>query len=443
MKIEIDFQERLGKVKPMHAVNNGPRSGGSSLSKDASEYFKNANIPFVRLHDTEGAYGSNQYVDVHCIFPDFSADPENAESYNFLPTDRYLKAIKDCGAEVFYRLGESIDHYEKKLYVHPPKDYLKWAKICEHIILHYNYGWADGFHYDIQYWEIWNEPDNKRMWTGTHREFFELYRVAANYLKEKFPSLKIGGYAASGFYVNNRTNPSEWFKTLVPYMYEFFDYITAENTKAPMDFFSWHCYAETPEEVALHARYADELLKKYGLTHCESILDEYNTFDSLGVFPKLHSEYASEVAATMINAQNSPLDMLMYYDMRFNYMNGVLQLIDYTNIVSLPAYRSFEFYGRLYRLGTQVALQSEGAYALAASGEGSNAVMISTFGGGGTLKVRWRGNVYGKAVITEVIGDGTVKETERFVKEEDELLLETQKNCVYMIDFFDERIKMK
>jgi hypothetical protein len=55
-------------------------------------------------------------------------------------------------------LGASIEHGEKKG-TYPPQDYAKWARICEHIILHYTKGWANGFHYDITYWEIWNEPD--------------------------------------------------------------------------------------------------------------------------------------------------------------------------------------------------------------------------------------------------------------------------------------------
>ena len=49
----------------------------------------------------------------------------------------------------------------------PPKDYAKWARICEHIITHYTEGWADGFNYKITYWEIWNEPENIQMWQGT------------------------------------------------------------------------------------------------------------------------------------------------------------------------------------------------------------------------------------------------------------------------------------
>ena len=69
--------------------------------------------------------------------------------------------------------------------------------------MHYTEGWADGYNYKIRYWEIWNEPEvqDKMMWNGTPEEFYELYTVAATHLKNRFPHLKIGGYASCGFYV--------------------------------------------------------------------------------------------------------------------------------------------------------------------------------------------------------------------------------------------------
>ena len=47
----------------------------------------------------------------------------------------------------------------RAFHVFPPKDFQKWAEICEHIIMHYNEGWANGFHYGIKYFEVWFEPD--------------------------------------------------------------------------------------------------------------------------------------------------------------------------------------------------------------------------------------------------------------------------------------------
>ena len=70
-----------------------------------------------------------------------------------------LATIINTGARVFYRLGASIEHWANKYGTGKPMDFDKWVDICEHIIMHYTEGWANGFFYDIAYWEIWNEPD--------------------------------------------------------------------------------------------------------------------------------------------------------------------------------------------------------------------------------------------------------------------------------------------
>jgi len=361
-KIIADFNEVIGKIKPMHGTNAGPRQGGCSLSYDFTKEFCEIGIPFARLHDIEGLYGDNQYVNIHCIFPDFDADENLEQSYNFEPTDRYLKAIDDVGCKVFYRLGEAIDHYVRQLHVHCPKDKLKWARICEHIIRHYNEGWADGFHYGIEYWEIWNEPDNKKMWSGTKEEFFELYRITANHLKNCFgDSIKVGGCAFSGFYVNNRENASEWFKTLVPYMHDFMRYITAEETKAPMDFFSWHCYADTPEELYLHAGYAEDMIKQYGLKKCESILNEFNMFYCFEEYTPYHKGGFCDLGASLILAQKSSMDMLMHYGAyaRGTYNNLFALGFDNVEVIRFAGFQTYKDFGSLYRLGGEIKTEGD------------------------------------------------------------------------------------
>ena len=87
-------------------------------------------------------------------FPDWKADPEKPESYNFGPTDKVLAAIRASGAEVYYRIGRSWGAN-----INPPEDFDKFANVVKHIAMHYNQGWANGFHYDIRYWEFWNEPE--------------------------------------------------------------------------------------------------------------------------------------------------------------------------------------------------------------------------------------------------------------------------------------------
>lgn len=122
------------------------------------------------------------------IFPDWNADPEKPESYHFGPTDKAIAAIRESGAEVYYRIGRSWGALTD-----PPPDYDKYANIVRHIAMHYHQGWANGFHYQIRYWEFWNEPEG--FWGGTPEQFYSIYEKTARALKSVDPNLKVGGNA--------------------------------------------------------------------------------------------------------------------------------------------------------------------------------------------------------------------------------------------------------
>jgi len=437
MAIKVNFNQTVGKMKPMHGTGGGPRQGGSSLGVNVTSIFQEIGVPFCRLHDIEGAYAQNQYVDVHCIFPDFNADETDPESYNFKPTDKYLQGIIDAGSTVFYRLGETIDHYPKKLFVRPPKDTHKWARICEHIIRHYNYGWANGFKWNIQYWEIWNEPDNFRMWTGDLDDFYKVYKVTATHLKKCFPELKIGGYSASGFYTETRPieKCGEWFRTLVPWTNNFFEKLSKEPERVPMDFFSWHCYANRPEEINLFANYVQELLKKYGYQDAESILTEYNTMDSLGKPVSTLPYYASDLGAGLITAQNSPMDGCIYYDMRIHGMNGVFARDIYFKIVRLHGFYAMKFFGDLYRLKNQTELNCEyqDVYALSASDGEKGGIMLAVRKYSGEVEMELEDCKAKSVIVSESEYEKELK-TFRVPVQEGKVLFTAKEDALYYID---------
>ena len=192
--VYVNFENVIGNIKPMHGVCCAPYTQfGGKEQPIIQKFFKEGNIPYCRLHDCCGTYGGTYFVDISNVFPDFDADENDPASYDFYYTDEYIRAIQVSGAEAYYRLGETIEWGSKKYTSNPPKDYEKWARICEHIVMHYNEGWADGHHYNLKYWEIWNEPENPGLsqWTGTMEEFFELYKVASKHLRNRFPKIKI------------------------------------------------------------------------------------------------------------------------------------------------------------------------------------------------------------------------------------------------------------
>lgn len=381
--INIDFAAKKGNIKPIHGVGNGPVTGRFTCNK--VKEFQNAHIPYSRLHDTEGSMGGGEFVNIHCIFKNFDADVNDPASYNFEATDLYLKYIQEAGTKIFYRLGETIENRCEILRSHTfvPKDMKKWAEICEHIIRHYNEGWANGYHMNIEYWEIWNEPegapDTAPNWSGTPEEYFELYRITANHLKSCFPHLKIGGYASTGFYEVDR----EYEKWSYSYMHKFFDYITAPETKAPIDFFSWHFYGTDVERAQFEIEESVKLLKKYNLEHIENIIDEWNYMEcwapTEGITRKTNVG-AAFVSAMHTMMQKSPLDKSMYYDAEKGRIHFCGLFNEYTSACEKPYY-SFVAFGDMYALGTEVECSedSDGIYTLAATDGENHGIMITNY----------------------------------------------------------------
>jgi len=375
-QVIVNFEKKLGAIKPMHAVNNGPAYKFAADQRITNiDAFREAGIPYARNHDAAfyATYGGEHCVDITAIFPNFDADPYDPASYDFACTDNYLKIIEFAGVKTFYRLGQKIEHYVKKFGTIPPKDFQKWAVICEHIIRHYNYGWADGFQMGIEYWEIWNEPDldaddstNKRCWGGTKAQFFEFYHVAATHLKACFPELKIGGPALA----HNLQWAEDFLKQL----------------QAPLDFFSWHIYACEPEKVRERALRVRQLLDENGYETAESILNEWNYVRGWESDEWLYSLRAEKslkgaafIAAVMSTCQKLPLDLLMYYDARPCAMNGMFN----TDWVcdKLKGYYPFYVFNVLYQLGTEVetAALGEKLYACAAKKNGEGAIMLTYY----------------------------------------------------------------
>ena len=84
VNIDIDFNNKIGKIKPMHAVNNGPVYKFASDQRITNlDSYRQAGIPYARTHDASfyEDYGGEHIVDVHAIFPNFENDPCDPDSY--------------------------------------------------------------------------------------------------------------------------------------------------------------------------------------------------------------------------------------------------------------------------------------------------------------------------------------------------------------------------
>jgi xylan 1,4-beta-xylosidase len=319
--ISVNAGRTIGRIRSFQGVNGQPTPVMEGLPSLIEQY-KDLRLNMVRTHDFMGpteidskfsnddpmlrwlvpdAGQRSRLVAAgngSIIFPDWSADPERPESYRFGPTDVVIEAIRQAGAEVYYRIGRSFGANRN-----PPEDSDKFANIVKHIAMHYNQGWDNGFHDHIRYWEFWNEPE--LFWTGTPEQFYSLYEKTARALKSVDPTVKVGGDA--------KALPMEDG----PYRDGFLDYCAAH--KLPLDFYSWHTYADfsaDPYDAVRIGRELRTLLDAKGFPKAESILSEWNlsadfTNDEKQILRG--AENAAYIASVLVYLQDSPIDQAEFY----------------------------------------------------------------------------------------------------------------------------------
>ena len=443
VSISVDTSVVVGPIKPMNAVNNGPAWDNDMQKED----FRILEIPYSRTHDASEGYYGERVVDITDIFPDFCKDPDKPSSYDFRETDFYIKTLIESGSEPFYRLGQTIENQIAAKYnIYPPKDYKKWARICEHIIRHYNEGWADGFHYNIQYWEIWNEADldqssgrwetEPRTWGGTIEEFHKFYAVAAKHLKKCFPDLKIGGPSYCRI---------QGVKTYFP---AFFQYM--KENDVPIDFISWHKYGAEPSVYLMEADIIRGWMKEYGYEDAELILNEWNyrRFKSgEGSSNELYNREnrrsmkgAAFAGATMLALQDAPVDMMMYYD--FRAASNYCGFYDFQIYRHMPLYYVFYAWSKLK--GTERECKVEGGmgdiYAVAAVNEGKTVLMLARYNGDNNtcnraqITVSLKGSSLGKTYYYLTDPEHIYTEIPLFPREDGTLYLELENNAVALIE---------
>ena len=374
--ISVDFKKTKGVIKDVNGTNNGP--AGSSVRKNSVfDLYKDLEIPYARLHDSSfyPDCGGEDSVDVHRIFKNFDADENDPTSYLFGPTDGYIASIVASGTKPFYRLGASIEHY-RKVGTYPPKDFAKWARICEHIIRHYTEGWADGFNYDIEYWEIWNEPECKNAdgsnpcWQGTEEEFVDFYEVVAKHLKACFPNLKIGGPGFAG----------NWPQ---PIYYKFLEAVRDRNI--PLDFYTFHLYLKHPTKINVEVKRLLERFEEVGVEPVEIMIDEWNYVRGWAGDVYKYSMHtinslkgSALVAGAFICGQAGPVSKLMYYDAHPCAWCGLYDQF----LTQQKTYYVFKMFNQFKKLGNYVVsdqYKQDNIYYCCASKDDVNGIFITNY----------------------------------------------------------------
>ncbi|MBF0102257.1 MAG: hypothetical protein HQK77_15255 [Desulfobacterales bacterium] len=297
----ITIGEKDGRtIKPLNGLNAGPLATGDATNVDLVEEYKALGIHHVRTHDYYGPF------DMAEMYPDRTKNPEDSSSFNLTESDRHFEGIAAAGCELYFRIGDSYNNST------PPasSELNNWISAAINVISHYSEGKWDGYSSNIEYIEIWNEPDNSQFWPGkTLLDFFVLFDKTAKAVKAKFPNAKIGG---PGFtqQVNLDDSKKEKLKN-------FLDYIKKNNT--PLDFISVHQYTNDPSQIttALNSLYS--ILEEKGFNSIDVHLTEWNT-DTEGdqtpeeaVELRINSRGAAVNTAIWMEMQNNGIDMAFFF----------------------------------------------------------------------------------------------------------------------------------
>ena len=405
--VSIDFSHKAGKMPLAIGLVGGPMFSAIedvSLEKEFAEL-----VPPVIL-PSEPALSPSGVLDVHEIFPDFNLDEHFELSYNFKNADKYVLSAKNLGAEVFLRLGEGLDFTATSRFNRPPTDYQKYARVLERIIAHYNQGFAGGYRLGIKNVELTMLSDRAHGFSGNIDDFFELYSISARYVKERMPRIRVGGYLSGGFRTLNHVDTGKEEKGYVPYLEEFLR-LVSENSGVPLDFLSWSCYADTPEELALHSKYASSYLTHYGLKKTLSYVTEFNLNVAKRGEAYCSRQYPADLAATLITAVKSELDALLLADTHpYSYKNGLHTLDDRRAFHPYAAYHVMREMFKVLR--GKCNLVQSGAdyrhelYSLALTSEGQGYVIVATRDFEGDVEINLCAHSFTNYSVTAVLGGG-------------------------------------
>ena len=314
----VDFGKTIGKVNPLlHNSNSAPDIHIRSIRKNDKE-LRAMNFQMSRTHDWALWTGGQRIIDTHFIFPLMKLDPKDPTNYYFDATDEALRVCQEeAGIKIFYRLGTSIEHTEGRHFnTIIPDDFEKYAEVLAGIVRHYTKGWANGFHYDIQYWEIWNEANlGPKMWCGDFDSFVKFFVIVLKRLKSEFPELKIGGPALTALDLDCVRKLLNAFR----------------EAGVKPDFFSWHSYTADPDGLVAQASAGRIALDDAGFKDTETCINEWHyleTWEGVHSNVTVESFQAAQKKAHGINSgayniavlsgwQYTSLDTAFYYGARW------------------------------------------------------------------------------------------------------------------------------
>ena len=244
--IRVDFSEEIATYRSFLGLNKPPVMGenrSDTTLLDLREGYKFIAIDEVRMHDSaldickiftaDKLYDKEtQEVITGCkrsgekgqvLVWSALKSPLDDSNYDFSEADSYVGYVKDVGAKVYLRLGDSYDGVND---VESIEDY---AKVATKIYSHYE---SMGIISDV---EIHNEPDGG-FWMGESEDFYAFVNMAIDNLRAKNIPYNMGGNGFTDSIVRQLKKES-------PFITDWFTSVDIDK----LDFVSAHYYGDCDE----------------------------------------------------------------------------------------------------------------------------------------------------------------------------------------------------
>lgn len=324
-EIKIDVSKTVGGINPrLHSSGWAPRVFMRNICIE-DDALARLNLYATRTHDWALWNPGCRIVDTHFIFPLMHLDAANPSNYFFKATDEALRLAHGAGLKTLYRLGSSIEHAKDPHFnTLIPDDFDHYADVMAGIVRHYTQGWADGFRWSFDGWEIWNEPEGSEgTWMkdglddDARREAFaRFFATVLKRLKTEFPGERVGGGALC--FVDEK-------------------YVAAmarecRKRNVVPDFISWHLYSGEPSRYVEEVGKMRKLVDAQGWTKTEIVLDEWHYHRSWSGIQYRHQapvdvrrqhgdgpegyhniDSATLNLSVLAQLQSTPLDEAFYY----------------------------------------------------------------------------------------------------------------------------------